>query len=397
VFIKNATYIFAGMSNLYAQRGVSAQKEDVHEAIKNIDKGLFADTFCKILPDITSNDESFASIMHADTAGTKSILAYLYWKETGDVSVWKNIAQDAIVMNIDDMICSGATDNFVLSSTIARNKQLIPKEVLAGIIQGCEEVLANWRKFGLHIHSAGGETADVGDLVKTIDVGYTAFARLPRKNIIRIQPQAGDVVVGFASFGKASYEDEYNSGIGCNGLTSARHDILQHSYTKYTESYDTQLPDEIVYIGKHTLSDVMENGMTIGKMLLSPTRTFAPIIKEIIDKHRTQIHGIVHNTGGGQTKCMKYIQGDVRVIKDNLFAPPEIFNLIQVASKVDDREMYQVFNMGTRLEIYTPAANAQAMIDIASSYQVEAQIVGRIESSAQKELLVKTHRESLHF
>jgi phosphoribosylformylglycinamidine cyclo-ligase len=397
VFIKNATYIFAGMSNLYAQRGVSAQKEDVHEAIKNIDKGLFADTFCKILPDITSNDESFASIMHADTAGTKSILAYLYWKETGDVSVWKNIAQDAIVMNIDDMICSGATDNFVLSSTIARNKQLIPKEVLAGIIQGCEEVLANWRKFGLHIHSAGGETADVGDLVKTIDVGYTAFARLPRKNIIRIQPQAGDVVVGFASFGKASYEDEYNSGIGCNGLTSARHDILQHSYTKYTESYDTQLPDEIVYIGKHTLSDVMENGMTIGKMLLSPTRTFAPIIKEIIDKHRTQIHGIVHNTGGGQTKCMKYIQGDVRVIKDNLFAPPEIFNLIQAASKVDDREMYQVFNMGTRLEIYTPAANAQAMIDIASSYQVEAQIVGRIESSAQKELLVKTHRESLHF
>jgi phosphoribosylformylglycinamidine cyclo-ligase len=385
------------MSNLYAQRGVSAQKEDVHEAIKNIDKGLFADTFCKILPDITSNDESFASIMHADTAGTKSILAYLYWKETGDVSVWKNIAQDAIVMNIDDMICSGATDNFVLSSTIARNKQLIPKEVLAGIIQGCEEVLANWRKFGLHIHSAGGETADVGDLVKTIDVGYTAFARLPRKNIIRIQPQAGDVVVGFASFGKASYEDEYNSGIGCNGLTSARHDILQHSYTKYTESYDTQLPDEIVYIGKHTLSDVMENGMTIGKMLLSPTRTFAPIIKEIIDKHRTQIHGIVHNTGGGQTKCMKYIQGDVRVIKDNLFAPPEIFNLIQAASKVDDREMYQVFNMGTRLEIYTPAANAQAMIDIASSYQVEAQIVGRIESSAQKELLVKTHRESLHF
>jgi phosphoribosylformylglycinamidine cyclo-ligase len=335
--------------------------------------------------------------MHADTAGTKSILAYLYWKETGDVSVWKNIAQDAIVMNIDDMICSGATDNFVLSSTIARNKQLIPKEVLAGIIQGCEEVLANWRKFGLHIHSAGGETADVGDLVKTIDVGYTAFARLPRKNIIRIQPQAGDVVVGFASFGKASYEDEYNSGIGCNGLTSARHDILQHSYTKYTESYDTQLPDEIVYIGKHTLSDVMENGMTIGKMLLSPTRTFAPIIKEIIDKHRTQIHGIVHNTGGGQTKCMKYIQGDVRVIKDNLFAPPEIFNLIQAASKVDDREMYQVFNMGTRLEIYTPAANAQAMIDIASSYQVEAQIVGRIESSAQKELLVKTHRESLHF
>jgi phosphoribosylformylglycinamidine cyclo-ligase len=397
VFIKNATYIFAGMSNLYAQRGVSAQKEDVHEAIKNIDKGLFADTFCKILPDITSNDESFASIMHADTAGTKSILAYLYWKETGDVSVWKNIAQDAIVMNIDDMICSGATDNFVLSSTIARNKQLIPKEVLAGIIQGCEEVLANWRKFGLHIHSAGGETADVGDLVKTIDVGYTAFARLPRKNIIRIQPQAGDVVVGFASFGKASYEDEYNSGIGCNELTSARHDILQHSYTKYTESYDTQLPDEIVYIGKHTLSDVMENGMTIGKMLLSPTRTFAPIIKEIIDKHRTQIHGIVHNTGGGQTKCMKYIQGDVRVIKDNLFAPPEIFNLIQAASKVDDREMYQVFNMGTRLEIYTPAANAQAMIDIASSYQVEAQIVGRIESSAQKELLVKTHRESLHF
>ncbi len=378
------------MDNLYSRRGVSAQKEDVHEAIKNLDKGLFPNAFCKILPDYLAKDEDYCCIMHADTAGTKSILAYLYWRETGDLSVWKGIAQDAMVMNIDDMICAGATDDFILSSTIARNKGLIPKEVLAAVIQGCEELIEEWKKFGIHIHMAGGETADVGDLVKTIDVGYTAFARFAKENVITIQPQAGDVIVGFASFGKALYEKEYNSGIGCNGLTSARHDILDKSYSiNYPESYDGKLANDVSYIGKYKLTDTLSDGMQIGKLLLSPTRTFAPIIKEVVEKYKNNIHGIVHNTGGAQTKCMKYVADHISIVKDNLFTPPTIFSLIQEAAGVDYKEMYQVFNMGTRLEIYTDAITAEKIISIANAYQVDAQIIGRVEVADKKELRIQ--------
>lgn len=379
------------MSDLYSKRGVSAQKEDVHYAIKNLDKGLYPTAFCKILPDTLTGSEDHCCIMHADTAGTKSIIAYLYWKETGDLSVWKGIAQDAIVMNIDDMICSGATNHFVLSSTIARNKHLIPKEVLGAIIQGCDELIREWKTYGIDIQMAGGETADVGDLVKTIDVGYTAFTRFEQKNIITIQPQAGDVIVGFASFGQSSYESEYNSGIGCNGLTSARHDLLDKSYaTNYPESYDGNLPPEVCYIGKHKLTDLAENGIPIGKLLLSPTRTFAPIIKHVVENYHHAIHGIVHNTGGAQTKCLKYIDQPVRLIKDNLFTPPLVFNLIQEASQISYHEMYQVFNMGTRLEIYTDAQTAEAIISFANTLNVEAQIVGRVEASDKKELIVRS-------
>jgi phosphoribosylformylglycinamidine cyclo-ligase len=379
------------MSDLYSKRGVSAQKEDVHYAIKNLDKGLYPNAFCKILPDMLTGSKDHCCIMHADTAGTKSIIAYLYWKETGDLSVWKGIAQDAIVMNIDDMICSGATNHFVLSSTIARNKHLIPKEVLGAIIQGCDELIREWKTYGIDIQMAGGETADVGDLVKTIDVGYTAFARFEQKNIITIQPQAGDVIVGFASFGQSSYESEYNSGIGCNGLTSARHDLLDKSYaTNYPESYDGNLPPEVCYIGKHKLTDLAENGIPIGKLLLSPTRTFAPIIKHVVENYHHAIHGIVHNTGGAQTKCLKYIDQPVRLIKDNLFTPPLVFNLIQEASQISYHEMYQVFNMGTRLEIYTDAQTAEAIISYANTLNVEAQIVGRVEASDKKELIVRS-------
>jgi phosphoribosylformylglycinamidine cyclo-ligase len=378
------------MSNLYSQRGVSAQKEDVHEAIKNLDKGLFPNAFCKILPDFTSNDPAFCCIMHADTAGTKSIIAYLYWKETGDLSVWKGIAQDAIVMNIDDMICAGATSNFILSSTIARNKNLIPKEVLSAIINGCEELIQEWKKYGIDIHMAGGETADVGDLVKTVDIGYTAFARFERKNVISINPQPGDVILGFASFGQSTYETSLNSGIGCNGLTSARHDLLDKSYKNYPESFDPNMADEVCYIGKHKLTDIAENGLTIGQMLLSPTRTFAPIVKQVVEKYGQDIHGIVHNTGGGQTKCMKYIDGNVRLIKDNLFTPPPIFQLIQEASKIDYREMYQVFNMGNRLDIYTSEVIANEIISLAATFNIDAQIIGRVEAAEKKELVIKS-------
>lgn len=381
---------FAPMSNLYSQRGVSAQKEDVHEAIKNLDKGLFPNAFCKILPDYVSQDDDHCCIMHADTAGTKSIIAYLYWKETGDLSVWKGIAQDAMVMNIDDMICAGATSNFILSSTIARNKHLIPKEVLSAVINGCEELIQEWKSFGIDIHMAGGETADVGDLVKTIDVGYTAFARYKRSNVMTINPQPGDVIVGFPSFGQSSYETQANSGIGCNGLTSARHDLLDKSYKNYPESFDPAMADEVCYIGKHKLTDVTENGMTIGKMLLSPTRTFAPVVKQMVEKYGQQIHGIVHNTGGGQTKCMKYIDGNVRLIKDNLCTPPLIFDLIQQASGIDYREMYQVFNMGNRLDVYTSAAIAEEIIALAASFNIDAQIVGRVEAAEKKELVIRS-------
>lgn len=379
------------MSDLYNARGVSAQKEDVHAAIKNLDKGLFPNAFCKILPDYSTGDNSYACIMHADTAGTKSILAYLYWKQTGDLSVWKGIAQDAMVMNIDDMICAGVTNNFILSSTIARNKHLISGDVLGAVINGCEELIQEWKKYGIDIHMAGGETADVGDLVKTIDVGYTAFARLKREDVIVIDPQPGDVIVGFASFGTCSYEEGYNSGIGCNGLTSARHDILDKSYARdFPESFDPLVPEEVRYIGKYKLTDKAENGIEIGKLLLSPTRTFAPIIKEVVEKYRSKLHGIVHNTGGAHTKCLKYITGKVRLVKDDLFDPPLIFDLIRQAGDVGLGEMYQVFNMGTRLEIYTDADTAREIIAIADKYQVETRVVGFVEVAAQKEVVVKT-------
>ncbi len=379
------------MNDLYSQRGVSAQKEDVHHAIKNLDKGLFPNAFCKIMPDTLTGSEDHCCIMHADTAGTKSIIAYLYWKETGDLSVWKGIAQDAMVMNIDDMICAGATNNFILSSTIARNKLLIPKEVLGAVIQGCDALIKDWKSFGIDIHMAGGETADVGDLVKTIDVGYTAFARLRRNEVISINPLAGDVIVGLASFGQASYETEYNSGIGCNGLTSARHDILDKSYAdRFPESFDGNLNPDVCYIGKHKVTDLSKDGIPIGKLLLSPTRTFAPIIKQVVEKYRDQLHGIVHNTGGAQTKCLKYFENPVCIVKDNLFTPPTIFDLIQEASKISYHEMYQVFNMGTRLEMYTDEHTAQAIIDIAASFNVQAQIVGRVEASTKKEMKIRS-------
>lgn len=379
------------MSSIYNARGVSAQKEDVHEAIRNLDKGLYPNAFCKILPDYAAHNDDYCCIMHADTAGTKSILAYLYWKETGDLSVWKGIAQDAMVMNIDDMICAGATNHFILSSTIARNKHLITKEVLSAVINGCEELIQEWKKYGIDIYMAGGETADVGDVIRTIDVGYTAFARFERKNVISIAPKPGDVIVGLASFGKSVYEHEYNSGIGCNGLTSARHDILNKDYAKkYPESFDASIPDEVCYIGKHSMTDKAANGIDIGKMLLSPTRTFAPIIKEAVEKYRNEIHGIVHNTGGAHTKCLKYITDPVRLVKDNLFEPPLIFQLIQQASHVSLHEMYQVFNMGTRLELYTDRATAQNIIDIAGKYDVEARIIGYAEACERKEVLIKT-------
>ncbi|MEZ5045515.1 MAG: AIR synthase-related protein [Chitinophagaceae bacterium] len=377
------------MSNLYQQRGVSAQKEDVHEAIKGMDKGLFPNAFCKILPDVLSNQEDACCIMHADTAGTKSILAYLYWKETGDLSVWKNIAQDAMVMNIDDMICAGVSDNFVLSSTIARNKLLIPKEVLKAIIQGCNEVIEEWKKYGINIFHAGGETADVGDLVKTIDVGYTAFARFNKQEVVIIQPKPNDVIVGFASFGKASYEEHINSGIGCNGLTSARHDILNQFYRSYKESYDQQLNEDICYIGQYKLTDTIANeSLNIGQMLLSPTRTFAPIIKRILASYRQNIRGIVHNTGGAHSKCLKYIQEPVRIVKDQLFNPPTIFQLIQKASNASWHEMFQVFNMGTRLELYTDKETAKHIIEISKEFAVDAKIIGHVESAEEKSVRI---------
>ncbi len=386
------------MSDLYAKRGVSAQKEDVHHAIKNLDKGLYPNAFCKIMPDNITGSEEHACIMHADTAGTKSILAYMYWRETGDLSVWKGIAQDAIVMNIDDMICAGATNHFVLSSTIARNKNRIPKEVLAAIIQGCDVLISEWKKFGIDIHMAGGETADVGDLISTIDVGYTAFARLQRSQVVTINPQPGNVIVGLASYGQATYETEYNSGIGCNGLTSARHDLLQKSYaTEFPESYDQSLPPEVVYVGKYRLTDTTPHGLNIGKLLLSPTRTFAPLIKPIVDEWGHKLNGIVHNTGGAHTKCLKYIQQPVGIIKNNLLPTPPIFKLIQEATHVSYHEMYQVFNMGTRMEIYTDESTAQEIIKAAQFFHIDAAIIGHVESSSQKHVkIISTEGEYLY-
>jgi phosphoribosylformylglycinamidine cyclo-ligase len=380
-------------SKRYALRGVSASKEDVHNAIKNIDKGLFPHAFCKIVPDYLTQDDNYCLIMHADGAGTKSSLAYMYWKETGDLSVWKGIAQDALIMNIDDLICVGATDNILLSSTIGRNKNLIPAEVLSAIINGTEELIEELKTFGVSIHSTGGETADVGDVVRTIIVDSTVTARMKREDVIdNAHIQAGDVIVGLASFGQATYEKGYNGGMGSNGLTSARHDVFdKYLATKYPESFDAAVPDELVYSGKVKLTDAVENSpLDAGKLVLSPTRTYAPIIKKILDKFSSkEIHGMVHCSGGAQTKVLHFVK-NVHVIKDHLFPIPPLFKLIQEQSKTDWKEMYQVFNCGHRMELYVPEHLAQDIIAISESFGVEAQIVGRVEASDSKKLTIKS-------
>lgn len=380
--------------NRYNQRGVSASKEDVHQAIKNIDKGIFPQAFCKIIPDILGNDESFCNIMHADGAGTKSSLAYVYWKETGDISVWKGIAQDAIIMNIDDLICVGATDNILLSSTIGRNKNLIPGEVIAAIINGTEEILAELRSQGISIYSTGGETADVGDLVRTIIVDSTVTCRIERDKIISNDKiQAGDVIVGLSSSGQASYETEYNGGMGSNGLTSARHDVFDKSVANsYPESFDPAVPFDLVFSGGKKLTDPVkideQTEVTAGKLVLSPTRTYAPVIKKVLEGHRSQIHGIVHCSGGAQTKVLHFVNNDVHIIKDNLFPIPPLFRLIQEQSGTDWKEMYKVFNMGHRMELYVPAEIAEDIIAISKSFNIDAQIIGRVEASAQKQVTI---------
>ena len=380
-------------SKRYALRGVSASKEDVHNAIKNIDKGLFPQAFCKIVPDYLTNDEDYCLIMHADGAGTKSSLAYMYWKETGDLSVWKGIAQDALIMNIDDLICVGATDNIMLSSTIGRNKNLIPGEVLSAIINGTEELIEELKSFGVSIHSTGGETADVGDVVRTIIVDSTVTARMKRKDVIdNANIQGGDVIVGLASFGQANYEKSYNGGMGSNGLTSARHDVFDNYLaTKYPESFDAAVPSELVYSGKVKLTDAVENSpIDAGKLVLSPTRTYAPIIKKILSQFSSkEIHGMVHCSGGAQTKVLHFVE-NVNVIKDNLFPIPPLFKLIQEQSKTDWKEMYQVFNCGHRMEIYVPESIAEEIISISKSFGVEAQIVGRVEATEGKKLTINS-------
>ncbi|MBC9912162.1 AIR synthase related protein [Chitinophaga varians] len=381
-------------NNIYAKRGVSAGKEDVHNAIKNIDKGLFPKAFCKIVPDILGGDEAYCNIMHADGAGTKSSLAYMYWKETGDLSVWKGIAQDAIIMNMDDLLCVGATDNILLSSTIGRNKQLLPGEVIAAIINGTEDILAELRKHGISIYSTGGETADVGDLVRTIIVDSTVTARMKRSDVIsNDRIQAGDVVVGLASYGQATYETEYNGGMGSNGLTSARHDVFNKAMAaKYPESYDPGIPAELVFSGKKALTDKVDipgfGAIDAGKLVLSPTRTYAPVIKKVLEQFRPQIHGMVHCSGGAQTKVLHFIE-NLHVIKDNLFPVPPLFTLIQEQSGTSWKEMYQVFNMGHRMELYVPEAIAADIIHISKSFNIDAQIIGRVEAAAQKQVTVK--------
>ena len=407
--------------SLYSKRGVSAQKEEVHAAVQGLDQGLYPNAFCKIYPDFIGGDDNFVNVMHADGAGTKSILAYLYWKETGDITVWKGIAQDAIVMNLDDLLCVGIYDHIVFNSTIDRNKRLIPGEVLSQIINGSQELFDTLKTFGVNIHYLGGETADVGDVVRSVAVNGTMTCRWPKNRIISNEKiQAGDVIVGLASYGQSSYETEYNSGLGSNGLTSARHDVLSKFYAKnFKESFDNDLPEDVVYIGKHKLGDTVSVNdqpqttnnkpqTTIGKLLLSPTRTYAPVLKKLLEDHFDKIHGLIHCSGGGQTKCMKYLptppvsdgskpSRHLRVIKDNLFTPPEIFNIIQQNSGSNNKEMYEVFNMGCRLEIYCSAEDAQVMMDTAHSFNIAAQIIGRVEDSDKKELVIQLGDEELRY
>ncbi len=412
-----ATQFHYSMS-LYSQRGVSAQKEDVHKAIAKLDQGLYPHAFCKIYPDHLGKDANWVNLMHADGAGTKSILAYLYWKETGDISVWKGIAQDAVVMNLDDLLCVGIYDNLLFSSTIDRNKKLIPGEVLEVIINATDEIFHQLAEFGLSIHFLGGETADVGDVVRTIAVNGTMGARWPISKLISNEKiQVGDVIIGLASSGQAEYENEYNSGIGSNGLTSARHDVLSKWYAdNYPETFEPTLPREVTYIGNHRLTDQIElnskivnqgvgsisrnllpDKIEVGKLLLSPTRTYAPVIKQLLTQYFDNIHGIIHCSGGGQTKCLKYLPGNFRIVKDALFPVPPVFELIKESSGSDDREMYQVFNMGHRMEIFTRENSANDIINISQSYGIDARIIGRVESSEKKELEIKKNNSSIIF
>lgn len=382
----------------YTQRGVSAAKEDVHNAIKNLDKGLFPNAFCKVIPDILGGDPYYCNIMHADGAGTKSALAYLYWKETGDISVWDGIAQDAIVMNTNDLLCIGVTDDILLSSTIGRNKNLISGEIVAALINGTEKFLTKMRSLGIRIHLTGGETADVGDLVRTVIVDSTIAARVRRNEIIENNIQAGDVIVGLSSCGKASYEEKYNGGMGSNGLTSARHDVLRHSYaTTFPESYDSGIPDSLVYSGKLKLTDPTPlKGMNIGELILSPTRTYSPILKSIFKDFKKQIHGIIHCSGGAQTKVLYFID-KLHVVKDNLFPPPPLFQIIRKQSGTPRKEMYRVFNMGHLMELYVPEAIAGELIKISKSFDIDARIVGHVEASSSKKLTIRSGHETYHY
>ena len=375
----------------YDRRGVAATKSEVHAAIKGLDKGLFPLAFCKVIPDVAGGDTEYCNLMHADTAGTKTSLAYMYWKETGDLSVWKGIAQDAIVMNLDDMACVGCTNGILLSSTIGRNKNLITGEVIATLIQATTEFVAEMREHGVDIHLTGGETADVGDIVRTIDVGYTAFARMRRADLVVNNIQAGDVIVGWSSSGQASYEKSYNGGMGSNGLTSARHDVFNKEYAaKYPDSFDPNTPSDVVYLGGQKLTDTLTidgQDIPVGKLVLSPTRTYLPPLQKLLDAHRKNIHGMIHCTGGGQGKVIKFVENK-RIIKDNLFALPPLFELIQKESGTGWKEMYQVFNMGHRMEIYLPEEIAQDAIAIAQSFGIDAQVIGRVEEAEQNEVVI---------
>lgn len=380
------------MNERYMQRGVSASKEDVHNAIKNVDKGLYPSAFCKIIPDILGGDPEYCNIMHADGAGTKSSLAYMYWRETGDLSVWRGIAQDALIMNIDDLLCVGATDNILVSSTIGRNKHLIPGEVISAIINGTEDLLAELREQGIRAYSTGGETADVGDLVRTIIVDSTVTCRMRRRDVIdNANIQGGDVIVGLASYGQATYEHAYNGGMGSNGLTSARHDVLEHALaSKYPESYDAAVPEDLIYSGSRSLTSMVEGTpLDAGRLILSPTRTYAPIIKKVLDEMRSRIHGMVHCSGGAQTKVMHFVHNK-RIIKDNLFPVPPLFDLIHKESGTPAREMYKVFNMGHRMELYVAPENAERIIAISESFGVPAQIIGRVEEAEANSLLISS-------
>ena len=381
------------MDNRYNLRGVSAAKEDVHNAIKNIDKGIFPKAFCKIIPDILGGDDEYCNIMHADGAGTKSSLAYMYWKETGNINVWKGIAQDAIVMNTDDLLCVGAVDNILVSSTIGRNKMLIPGEVISAIINGTDELLADMREMGVGIYPTGGETADVGDLVRTIIVDSTVACRMKKSDVIdnsKIQP--GDVIVGLSSSGQATYEKSYNGGMGSNGLTSARHDVFsKYLATKYPESFDNSIPQELVYSGTKTLTEQIEGlGIDAGQLVLSPTRTYAPVIRKILDAKRNKIHGMIHCTGGAQTKVLHFINDNCKIIKDNMFAVPPLFKIIKEESNTDWKEMYQVFNMGHRMEIYVSPEDAEEIIQISKSFNIDAQIIGHVEEDNKPSLTIKS-------
>lgn len=385
--------------NRYALRGVSAQKEDVHRAVAQLDKGLFPNAFCKVYPDYWGGDEAYCNLMHADGAGTKSSLAYLYWRETGDISVWSGIAIDAIVMNIDDLLCVGATGPFTYSSTIGRNKNLVPGEVISEIINGSQAYFGKLKEYGIQVHFMGGETADVGDVVRTIIVDGTMSCRMKRSKLVTTEKMvAGDVVVSFASYGQATYEQSYNSGMGSNGLTSARHEMLDKKYkTLYPESIDPNLPDEVVYNGKYSLTDSTETGLDVGKMILSPTRTYAPLVLKILEQHFDKIHGIIHCSGGGQSKVLHYLPAPLRVVKDNLLAPPPLFTMIQESAGTNWKEMYQVFNMGQRLEIYTDSDTAQDLVAISKTFNIDAQISGRVEAADNKEVIIESSYGSFRY